>query len=89
MDKEELLDIIFKLEEWHKNKVEQLNHIINMPEDGIIKFEGKDGETVDLPKEDMKVFKIGISVALEVLGKFPVKIESPDYDWSDSKNLKE
>lgn len=74
MSTEELTDIIFKLKEWHEGKIEQFNHILNMPEDGTIKFEGKDGETVDLPKEDMKVFKIGISVALEVLGEFPVKI---------------
>ena len=77
MGEEDLIDIILKLKEWHKSKVEQFNQIIKLDKDQKIMFDGGNGKQQELSDKDRNGFVLGFSVALEILGEFPVKIEKP------------
>lgn len=74
MAKSEYLDIILSTMEWHENKVNQLKSIVENPEESKIKFQDDKGDQIELPEEHKKGFIMGITIALEVIGEFPVKI---------------
>ncbi len=76
MNEQELTEIIIKTKEWFDNKIKQLQGLVDAPADMKINFEGKEGTTTELPDKDRKAFLVGISVAIEVIGKFPVNIEA-------------
>lgn len=73
MDEEQLIEMIIQTKEWYDNKVSQLKGITEQS-DHKIKFQGDDGNQVELPEEHRKGFTMGILTALEVLGKFPINI---------------
>ncbi|WP_395974227.1 hypothetical protein [Chryseobacterium cucumeris] len=74
MDEDQLTEIIINTKKWFDCKVEELKRLINAPENIKIHFENDNEQTVELPKKSRKDFMAGISVALEVIGKFPVNI---------------
>lgn len=74
MAKSEYLDIILSTMEWHDNKVNQLKSIVDKSQESNIKFQAENGEQVELPEEHKKGFIMGITIALEIIGEFPVKI---------------
>ena len=74
MDENQLTKIIINTKDWFNNKIEQLKHIINAPENVKINFMNDNGETVELPEKDRRAFITGVSVAIEVIGTFPVNI---------------
>ena len=74
-------EFVMQLKEWHQNNIDQLEMVKNT--EGSIKFESKNGDQIELPKEHIKGFKYGIEVALTVLGEFPIKIEQ---DKSNQEN---
>lgn len=74
MAKSEYLDIILSNMEWHENKVNQLKSIVDKSQESNIKFQAENGEQVELPEEHKKGFIMGITIALEIIGEFPVKI---------------
>ena len=80
MREEQLVDMILQTKEWYDSKVEQLEQIANSEKDINIMFEGKDGNHASLPKEKNEPFKMGVKVALEILGKFPINIQNNTND---------
>lgn len=76
----QLLETIIKLQSWHNNNVAQLKVISEMDEETKVQFEAVDGEKIVLKKEDHKGFKMGVLIALEMIGKFPVEISNIDDD---------
>lgn len=75
---DQYLQMILDTKEWHDNKVGQLQQIVEMKDTSKILFEGKDGEKVALPEEHSKGFIMGIQLALEVIGKFPISISKEE-----------
>lgn len=71
---EKYQEIIIQTNEWFDERLKQLKSLINKKSDSKIFFEGKDGEKIELPDDLKKGFFFGIETAIEVLGKFPVKI---------------
>lgn len=71
---EQYKQIILDTNDWFNKKIEQLELVIDKENDSKILFEGKEGEKVELPEEMKKGFYFGIQTAIEVFGKFPVKI---------------
>lgn len=71
---EQYEEIILQTNEWFDSKIQQLQLLIDSQKDRKIFFEGKDGEQVALPNEHKKGFLMGIQIAIETMGKFPVKI---------------
>lgn len=66
------LEIIQQLIEWHNSKVESLR-LVEQHKDADIKL----GDTEIKAGSEMHVgVRIGISVALESLGKLPISLES-------------
>ena len=82
MDEDQLTEIIINTKKWHDSKIEQLKELLNTPEDVKIQFQGENGEMAALPEINRKAFLLGISIAIEVIGKFPVSITA-------SKNTKD
>ena len=83
MDEQELIEIIIKSKKWFDSKIEQLQRLVDAPADMKINFEGKEGTTIELPDKDRKAFLVGISVAIEIIGKFPINIEANDNTEDD------
>lgn len=73
MGEEELIEMIVGTKKWYDSRIESLRMIAEK-EDFKIKFANTEGEQVELPEEDRRGFMIGIKVALEVLGEFPISI---------------
>ncbi|EMY3483773.1 hypothetical protein FPG87_12515 [Flavobacterium psychrophilum] len=71
---EQYQEIILQTNEWFDAKLEQLQSLIDKKSDFKIFFEGEDGEKIELPDELKKGFFFGVETAIEVFGKFPVKI---------------
>ncbi len=78
--KDQYLEIILQTNEWFDKKIGQLKLIIENEKDSKILIEAEDGEKVELPDELKKGFYFGIQTAIEVFGKFPVKITKPNDD---------
>lgn len=80
----ETMNFINKVSQWFENKKETLKKLSD-PELKI-KFQNSEGEDVELPAEDEKGFKLGIAIALEVLGEFPVTMtKTTDEDGNNEK----
>ena len=71
---EQLQQIILQTNEWFDGKMEQLKMVISKENYSKIVFEDGEGKRVELPEELKKGFILGIQSAIEILGKFPVKI---------------
>jgi hypothetical protein len=71
---DQYLEIILQTNEWFDKKTQQLQLIIENENDSKILFKGNEGKTVELPEEMKKGFYFGIQTAIEVFGKFPVKV---------------
>lgn len=74
MNEDQLTEIIINTKDWFDSKVENLKELINAPESVKIHFMNDKGDYVELPEKDRKAFMVGVSVAMEVIGKFPVNI---------------
>ena len=84
MDPNQLIEMIVGTKEWFDSRVEQLESVIKVEDGTPIKFQGENGELVDLPEEIRAGFIAGIKLALEVFGDFPITIGSePDEDSED------
>jgi hypothetical protein len=68
----EALEAVFALKDWYEKRTEELIDIKNA--DGKVFFENKDGDQVEIKEPRPKDVKVGVSIALEILGEFPVKI---------------
>jgi hypothetical protein len=58
------------LTEWHKAKVQFLNHLKAVPEGVSITID--DGEDIVLTGELLRGYQIGLGLALSELGSFPI-----------------
>lgn len=75
MSKEkQYVQMIIDTKEWHENKVGQLKLLIEKGAESKIMVQGEDGKQVEMPKEHVKGFIMGVTIALEVFGKFPINI---------------
>ena len=73
MTSEEVMEMYFKLEQWHEDQSDKLKSIINKKAD--IKFQAPSGEVVDLNAHDAVMFRMGVQVALSFFEKPPIKLE--------------
>lgn len=73
MDEEQLIEMIVSTKGWYDGSRDALKQIIEQ-KDHKIKFQGEDGNQVELPEEHMEGFRLGILAALEVFGEFPISI---------------
>lgn len=75
---EQYQEIILQTNEWFDKKIEQLQLVIDKEKDSKISFEGIDGEMVEMPDHMKEGFFLGIKIAIETFGEFPVKISRAD-----------
>ena len=59
------------IEQWHGNKLAQLEQLMAAPADVEIRFGGDDGEDVVLPAEHRAAFHAGLVVAKDLFGSLP------------------
>lgn len=71
---EEYQRIILDVNDWFQKRKEQLELILNKKSGGKILFEGENGQKVELPENLKEGFFMGVQIALETFGEFPVKI---------------
>lgn len=58
------------LTEWHKTKVQFLQHLKEVPEGVSITID--DGEDITLTGDLLKGYRLGLGLALSELGSFPI-----------------
>ncbi len=73
MTSDELIELYFKLEQWHEMRVDRLKAVINGDTDIQVKMPS--GETADLNKHDALMFRMGVQVALGFFEKLPIKLK--------------
>lgn len=77
------------VKEWHANKVEALNTVINAPAGTELVFQCADGSEIriDGNSDKAKGFRIGCIIALEQFGKLPFSFElrEPGDDVDDDE----
>ena len=71
---EKYQQIILQTNEWFDERLAQLQLLIDKQNDSKILFEGENGQKVELPENLKKGFFMGVQIALETFGEFPVKI---------------
>jgi hypothetical protein len=81
MTSEDIMEMYFKLEQWHEDQSDKLKSIINKKAD--IKFQAPSGEVVDLNKHDAVMFRMGVQVALSFFEKLPIKLKGALPEVSD------
>lgn len=59
------------IEQWHGNRLAQLEQMLSVPADVEIRFGGDDGEDVVLPPEHRAAFHAGLVVAKDLFGSLP------------------
>ena len=72
--REELQEIAQGLIKWHANKVTSFRTVLDAPKDTEIKLD-TGGEPLVLSGEVLKGFRIGLTIGLEWIAKFPLSIE--------------
>lgn len=81
----DMLEFVQLIQEWHENRVEQLNLVANN-ESADINF---NGSVIEADSPLAKGIRAGIQIALFQLGKLPFSVtendsdEDEDEDWDD------
>ena len=71
---EKYQSIILATNDWFQKRREQLELILTKKNDSKILFQGENGQKVELPENLKEGFFMGVQIALETFGEFPVKI---------------
>lgn len=75
MDENELIEFIEKLQNWHKQNVEQLSQVLENKE---AEFFEVNGEKYSVDSEFVQGYKGGVNLALNFFGKLPFTMEVKD-----------
>lgn len=75
MKKSECIHIVLQTKQWYEEKTSLLKDLVDKGEKLKILIKDGDGDSLEIPEEHKTGFLIGVSLALEILGKFPVTIE--------------
>lgn len=72
----EFQDFVEQLQDWHERQVASLKTISETKVE-IIKL-GTDENALELSGREARVFRMGVSVALQYLGKLPFSVQHED-----------
>lgn len=72
---EDVLHIVELLQEWHRTRVEKLELVANAGPDVTIEARGPDGQPLELTGQLRAGFQEGANLALQMFGKFPLKVD--------------
>ncbi len=73
--REELQEIAQGLIKWHANKVKNFRTVLDAPKDTEVNLDTGGDEPLVLSGEVLKGFRIGLTIGLEWIEKFPLSIE--------------
>jgi hypothetical protein len=76
---DDVLNIVELLQEWQSSRVKKLQQIVDAGPDVDIQVAGPDGKSLSLNSEQRTGLIVGIDLALQMFGKFPLSVsESTD-----------
>lgn len=73
--REELQEIAQGLIKWHAHKVKNFRSVLDTPKDTEVRLDTGGDEPLVLSGEVLKGFRIGLTIGLEWIEKFPLSIE--------------
>jgi hypothetical protein len=73
-DEEKYVDMILQTKDWYDKKIKSLQQIVDLKDDSKILIQSDDGKEIQLPEEDKKGFILGLILAIDILGEFPINI---------------
>lgn len=77
-------EFILRVQDWHAQRVANLQHFLDIPDTGDIEIEFE-GKTLKLEGDALLAFRAGISSSLDALGQLPFKgIEDSSADDIDA-----
>lgn len=79
----DLDQFVFLLANWHKNRVAQMKHLMEIPEDTLVVDEDSP-DPIPLTGDIRKGFLMGIITGLSILGELPFVIENDSQVAADA-----
>lgn len=70
----EVVEIISLLQQWHSERIQKLQMIVQASSDTELVLRGVNGQQVLLMGDERKGFKTGCATALDLFGKFPLTV---------------
>lgn len=74
-DDEDVLHIVELLQEWHRSRIEKLRLLANAGSDVSIQVPGTDGQPLELSADQRIGLMVGVDLALQMFGTFPLMVE--------------
>jgi hypothetical protein len=72
---EDVVQIFKLLQQWHSERVEKLQSIVDMPDEHELELKLPDGRCLILDGAKREWLQSGIEVALMMLGKLPFRVD--------------
>lgn len=74
---DQVLHIVELMQAWHSSRVKALKQIVDSGPEVDIQVAGQDGKSLSLSAEQRTGLVVGVNLALQVLGKFPLTVTEP------------
>ncbi|SDL78808.1 hypothetical protein SAMN05661010_02556 [Modicisalibacter muralis] len=71
---DDLARLILKAQEHHQRAVDQLQLVVSQTDAGIKLGEGDDAIVFEKDSDRCKGFRVGVQIALHIIGEFPITI---------------
>ena len=68
----EIVEILKWLQQWHSERIQKLQMIVQASSDTELVLRGANGQQVQLVGDERKGFKSGCATALDLFGKYPL-----------------
>lgn len=74
---DQVLRIVELMQEWHSSRVKKLRQIVDAGPEVDIQVAGPDGKSLSLSAERRVGLVVGVDLALQMFGKFPLTVTEP------------
>lgn len=74
---DQVLHIIELMQKWHSSRVKALQQIVDSGPEVDIQVAGPDGKSLSLSAEQRTGLVVGVDLALQMFGKFPLTVTEP------------
>lgn len=74
---DQVLHVVELMQEWHSSRVKKLQQIVDAGPEVDIQVSGPDGKNLSLSVQQRTGLVVGVDLALQMFGKFPLTVTEP------------
>ena len=82
---ESVLNIVELMQTWHSSRVKKLQQIVDAGADVDIQVQGPTGKPLSLSSEQRTGLIVGVDLALQMFGQFPLTVTEPAYELGEEE----